>query len=223
MEADRKRWDENQKVLRQKLPKGLDFEDMKQLLLKHHAMVHSATMAQLDVWSYEDEIWQGLSDANARRIPAGHEHSIIWTLWHSARIEDITMSFLVAGHPEILITDRWLEKLNISLRKSGNNASDEDLAALNQSMDIAALRAYRQAVGRGTQKIIRSLNPETVKQKVDLARIQQLRETGAIVEAASDLIDYWSRRTIAGLLLMPATRHNFVHLNEAARIKRALI
>ena len=43
---------------------------------------------------------------------------------------------------------------------------------------------------------------------------------GAVVEEARDLIDYWGKRTIAGLLLMPATRHNLVHLNEALRLKR---
>ena len=37
---------------------------------------------------------------------------------------------------------------------------------------------------------------------------------------AVDLIVYWSKRDIAGLLLMPATRHNIVHLNEALRIKK---
>ena len=43
---------------------------------------------------------------------------------------------------------------------------------------------------------------------------------GAVLEVASDLIDYWAKRTIAGLLLMPATRHNLVHLNEALRLKQ---
>jgi hypothetical protein len=42
------------------------------------------------------------------------------------------------------------------------------------------------------------------------------KEIGAIDEQARFVTDYWSRRTIAGLLLLPATRHNFVHLNEAA-------
>jgi hypothetical protein len=36
-------------------------------------------------------------------------------------------------------------------------------------------------------------------------------------------VDYWSRRTVAGLLLMPPTRHCFLHLNEALRIKHALL
>ena len=57
---------------------------------------------------------------------------------------------------------------------------------------------------------------------VDPIRLQRLVDEGAVVEAASDLIAYWGRRNIAGLLLMPATRHNFVHLNEAFRLKQRL-
>jgi len=34
------------------------------------------------------------------------------------------------------------------------------------------------------------------------------------------VIDYWSGLTLAGLLLMPPTRHNFIHLNEALRLKQ---
>jgi hypothetical protein len=41
-----------------------------------------------------------------------------------------------------------------------------------------------------------------------------------VAEAASDILDYWGKRTKAGLLLMPATRHNFLHLNEAQRLKQ---
>ena len=35
-------------------------------------------------------------------------------------------------------------------------------------------------------------------------------------------MDYWGGKTFAGQLLMPATRHNFVHLNKAMRVKQKL-
>jgi hypothetical protein len=47
-----------------------------------------------------------------------------------------------------------------------------------------------------------------------------MRDEGAVVEAARGLLDYWGKRNIAGLLLMPATRHNLVHLNEALQLKQ---
>jgi hypothetical protein len=74
-------------------------------------------------------------------------------------------------------------------------------------------------VGRGTRQLVRQLEPDELAQKVDPARLQRLLDEGAVVEQARWLIDYWSRRTIAGLLLMPPTRHNMVHLNESLRLK----
>ena len=40
--------------------------------------------------------------------------------------------------------------------------------------------------------------------------------------SAREIVDYWGGLTIAGLVLMPPTRHNFVHLNEALRIRQKL-
>jgi len=45
-------------------------------------------------------------------------------------------------------------------------------------------------------------------------------DEGAVVEAARPIADYWAKRNVASLLLMPATRHNLVHLNEALELKR---
>ncbi len=100
--------------------------------------------------------------------------------------------------------------------------SMEALIALSETIEIEALRAYRLAVGRRTRTIIQGLQPNDFNQKVDATRIQRIWDDGAVVAAASEIVDYWSKRTIAGLLLMPATRHNFLHLNEALRIKQKL-
>ena len=112
------------------------------------------------------------------------------------------MNMLVAGRPEILIDGNWQDKMHISAHDSGNNVSQADIVTLSQAMDLDALRAYRQAVGRGTQTIIKALKPGDVGQNVDVARIQQVRDSGAVVAAASDIMDYWQRQTIAGLLLI---------------------
>jgi hypothetical protein len=40
-----------------------------------------------------------------------------------------------------------------------------------------------------------------------------------VAEGAGYLLDYWGKQKVAGLLLMPATRHLMVHLNEAVRLK----
>jgi hypothetical protein len=58
------------------------------------------------------------------------------------------------------------------------------------------------------------------RQPVDPARIQRIWDEGVLVKAAQGVADYWANRDIAGLLLMPASRHCLTHLNEALKIKR---
>ena len=53
-------------------------------------------------------------------------------------------------------------------------------------------------------------------------RIQTNADQSDVLPEASGVLEYWSRRTMAGLLLMPATHHNLTHLNEAVRIKHCL-
>jgi hypothetical protein len=109
--------------------------------------------------------------------------------------------------------------MKIKVRDTGNTMDTEGVVDLSNKIDIAALRAYRVAVGRGTREIVKQIQPHELKNKVDPARLQRVREEGAVDEEASWLIAYWSKRNIAGFLLMPATRHNLVHLNESLRLK----
>ncbi len=190
-----------------------------QLFLSQHAMLHSAKMAQTALWSFEDEILGGLAEEQIRRIPRACDHSIAWLIWHIARCEDITMNLLVAGSPQILLRDNWLGPLKITICDTGNAMDEEAIVRFGNAVDIEALRAYRVAVGRRTREIARQLRPEELKQKVTPSRLQQVRDQGAVAEAASGIVEYWGKRTVAGLLLMPATRHNLVHLNEAFQLK----
>ena len=46
---------------------------------------------------------------------------------------------------------------------------------------------------------------------------------GGLIPEAVGILSNWSKRTIARLLLMPPTRHNFLHLNEVLRIKQQVL
>lgn len=208
-----------QTELRQVLTSASQFEKAIQLFLHQHAMLHSAKMAETEPWSFEDEVLNDMPEERVRRIPTNNEHSLAWLMWHMARCEDITMNLLVAGSPQVLLRDNWLERLKVTVCDTGNAMDSEELAAFSQVIDIEALRGYRLVVGRRTRAIIQQLQPQDLKRKVDPARIQQVWDERAVLEAAHDIVDYWSKRDVAGLLLMPATRHNLTHLNEALQLK----
>lgn len=222
MDPNRKAWNEGQQKLQQALAHPQDRQQAISLFLSQHAMVHSAKISPAGLWSLEDEVLEGLSEADFRCIPPGCEHSIVWTLWHLARIEDVTMNLLVAGSPQLFDAENWPAKLQVTVRETGNALDEAGILDLSASLPLDGLRAYRVAVGRRTREIVRQLQPSDFKQRVDPVRLEWIMSEGAMEPAARGLIDYWGKRTIAGLLLMPPTRHNFIHLNEIARLRAKL-
>jgi len=219
MDSNRKLWNSRQKILRQTLTSAENHKMARELVLDQHAMVHSARMSKSGLYSFEDEILQDMSEKSIRCIPGKYHHSVAWIIWHMARIEDVTMNLLVAEERQVLYQDSWLERMRIDIGDTGNGMTDKDVADLSAIIDIKALKAYRLAVGRKTRRIIKNLEDRQLKQKVKPSSLQQIWHEQAMRKNAKGIVDYWSRRTIAGLLLMPPTRHCFLHLNEASRIK----
>lgn len=222
MEAYRKAWNRRQTQFRDLLRSYTDHEAAMAIFRSQHAQLHSAEMSGTEPWSFEDWICDSLGEAEYRQVPTGYVHSLAWILWHVARIEDVTMNMLVAGRAQVFTEGGWMKRMGVDIRHTGNAMDAAAVEALSTAFDLAALRAYRQAVGRRTQQIASRLGLEALQEKVDPVRLEQVRAEGTVVEAASEVLDYWSTRDIAGLLLMPATRHVFLHFNEALRLKRKL-
>ena len=221
MDPNRKLWNDKQQKLRRALAANQHSHAI-ECFLTQHAMVHTKKMSRMDLWSFEDEIWHESTPATIRTIPPKGDHSIAWILFHIARVEDITMNMLVAGTPQLYMLDKWGRKLNSTTHHSANKMDNESVANLSSALDIDALRDYRLAVGRRTREIVKQILPGELSQKVDPARLQKVLDEGAVTREAIEIVNYWGKRTIAGLLLMPPTRHNFLHLNEAFRIKQKL-
>lgn len=128
------------------------------------------------------------------------------------------MNILIAGEPQILYSGNWLEKMGAVIHDTGNAMNEREIEVFGNSIDMQSIRDYRISVGRKTRNIIKSMKVEDLKKRVESERLQRIMEEGAVVEEARWLIDYWGKKTFSGLLLMPATRHNLVHLNESMRV-----
>jgi len=218
-ETKRKQLNKNQTRLRDLLTSDKNHDLAIEMFLDHHAQLHSARVAQPD-WSLEDAILDELTGDQIRTIPPKGEHSLAWLFWHMARIEDITMNLLVAGTSQIFSEGGWIEHIEIDLHHAGNAMSENNMLEFSQGVNVAQLREYRVQVGRRTQEIAKGLKLEDLKRKVTAEGIQKVWDQAALLENATGIADYWSKRNVTGLLLMPATRHNIVHLNEALKIKK---
>ncbi len=49
-------------------------------------------------------------------------------------------------------------------------------------------------------------------------RLKRLAEDGTVRAQATWLLEYWGGHPKTNLLLMPATRHSFVHFNQVGRM-----
>ncbi len=223
LESYRKLLLKQQTELRRMMMSFDQHDRVMKLFFDQHSMLHSAKITPAGGWSFEDAILDDMTEAQVRRIPQDEDHSAAWLLWHTARCEDITLNMLVAGSPQVLDLGGWLQRLKITVRDTGNAMDKQEMANFGNSVDIQELRGYRLAVGVRTQEIVRGLGPADLRQKVNPARLQRVTDEGAVVPAAHGIIEYWGRRNFAGLLLMPATRHNIIHLNEALQVKRKLL
>jgi hypothetical protein len=161
-----------------------------------------------------------LTEVEFRCIPQGEEHSIAWCMWHLARIEDITMNVLIADSAQIMSQADWARCLHSPMQDTGNLISLEGVQGLSEKVGFADLRAYRSTVGQRTREIVSQLGSADIKRKPAPERLQRLLDEGAVLPTTTGLLDYWGSLTMAGLLLMPPTRHAMIHLHEMLTLKR---
>ena len=136
MDQHRKTWNKRQTEFRDLLLRYDQHQTAISMFLSQHAQLHIADMAGTEPWSFEDAVFEGLTDVQSRVIPANGEHSIAWAIWHIARIEDVTMNILVNGSEQVYIRDNWLERMKIAVRSTGN------------IMDVPQVKALSQAIRR---------------------------------------------------------------------------
>lgn len=194
-------------------------DNVKTMFLTLHSKLHlseSAETAPNEV----DALLNDLACDEYRVMPTAKDETIAWSLWHLARIEDITMNILVAGEDQIF-NENWKKKLNAPIVNTGNSLTDDEIMELSRLLDISALLAYRNAVGKRTYNIVKNFSGVDLTRKVSLQGIDMIRQAGGVTEQKDSfwLLDYWGKKDIAGILLMPPTRHAILHLNDCGAWK----
>jgi len=219
---DLKHWNEKLQELRKIILKPEEIDKTKKLCLELHEMVHMGKMSNINVKTFEDELWENLDEETIRTATNEKGRTIVYGIWHSTRIEDITMNILVADFKQVFEEEDWLQKINSSIKDTGNALTKEEILEFSKYININQLKEYRIAVGRKTRKIINNLNGTDLNRKMKKERLQRILDEGAVenVEAANWLIEFWGKKNVAGILLMPVIRHHVVHINESLRAKK---
>ncbi|MEK4045233.1 DinB family protein [Paenibacillus sp. FSL H8-0048] len=221
----RNHWNRQHKMLSRIITNPKAHTEAVAIILELHTALFASEESNGQQATYEDTLWDTLLESTARSYPVqtpGSRNSIVWHLWHSARIEDITMNILGADCEQVLYSGQYARRLEVPYVHSGNGMSEQDVAALSREVNLGALTEYRRAVARRTRSILSSLEPGQLGRKATPAQFERVREEKAVLDSEQWLMDYWGGKTFAGHVLMPATRHNFVHLNKAIQVKQKL-
>lgn len=216
-----KLWNPKQALLREIINKPDRFDEAIELCLEMHSLVHTSEMSGTNISTFEDELWDGLDEFSFRTMPTIKDATIAWNLWHLTRIEDITANILIADDIQVINRDNWLDKMNVTVCDTGNAMTDEEIEALSLAINMKELRNYRIAVGRKTREIIKQLQAKDMKRKMEPAGLQRIFDEGGVlrVKGSEWLVDFWGKKTVAGILLMPITRHQIVHINDSLKLK----
>jgi hypothetical protein len=215
-----KEWNEKQSKLKEFLTTEKTFDKGIELLLEMHGLLHDKKIYKNIVETYYNTLWGDLKEETCKII-SSKETSILWNIWHITRIEDIVANVLIGDKEEIFNTEIQTN-LKIRIKDTGNAMAYSEIELFNNNVNIKALNDYRIKVGKQTTKIIKGLKYADMKRKVKKEQLEKIKQNGGVLDTEKSiwLLDFWGKKNIFGLIMMPITRHQIVHLNDCLIIKK---
>ena len=194
--------------------------DMVTFFLVQHGQLHAAEGG--GPGTYCDRVFAGLTDEQMRARPGGGVNSLVWLLWHMARVEDAALNLVVSDGRQVL-DDDWARRMNIASRTIGTGMSEGEAADVSKRADVGAVHAYRAAVAQRTRNVVRILRADTWEELLGLADTSRAAAAGAYAPntAWTEGVGYrpWQGHSRAAQLAGSAIRHNALHLGEAVTVR----
>jgi hypothetical protein len=158
-----------------------------------------------------DMFLRGLDDDQLRHQPKEGLNSIAWYLWHTSRWQDFANTLIQENRRQVL-DDSWIARLNVSRRDVGTGMTRDECTTFNQLVDVAAVKAYWDAVGDAVRSVARSVPIEDLSTPVDVNRLHRMKDDGTLAnERAMWLPSFLEGKNKAWFLSM-AVWHTAEHL-----------
>ena len=210
---------EKHKQLNSIIRQSNKIEQAKEMFLEIHASLHISKISGTRP-NEVDSLINDLCDNEYAIMPTSKDETIAWVMWHISRIEDLTMGILAADGDQ-LFNESWRQRMNVSITDTGNAQTDDEIMNLSKNINIEELLNYRNKVGNRTREIVSSLTQDDMKRKVLPKAIEKILSEGGVTRQQDSmwLLDFWGKKDVAGILLMPPTRHVMLHLNDCCKWK----
>ncbi len=210
-----KEWSALNKKMQLLLRKKDTFTDGISVCLELRNTLSDALKKLCDKLSDEQYSLMPYPDANGY-----HCKTIAYSIWHMARIEDITAHTLICGDEQVLFRDDYLKASCSPIITTGNELVRDEITAFSQSLNITGLLRYASDVKESTDKLLSRLSYEDSKRRFTSNDKERVIASKSVSEDENAvwLIDYWCGKDIAGIIKMPFTRHLIMHIEAMMRI-----
>lgn len=181
-----------------------------QLVLQGHASVHAEMQT----------ILAKVPATRLRTRPHAEMNSMVWSIWHSIRSEDACISRFVVPMQQVLTTGNWNVRMGISYIGDGFGMSSADVTTLSNTIDVAALAAYGQAVA--AQSATLATYAAGWDSMVPFSDVEVRSVCATYADLAHDdvasTIEYMGSMTKGAYLLKHLYGHTQYHLGEMSAI-----
>ena len=189
--------------------------DLLAFFLTQHAAVHTRDVGGRP--TLVERVFE-LDDAKMRVRPGPGLNSLVWLLWHMARTEDAAVNAVVARRDQVL-DDDWIRRMKVPWRIIGTGMTDDEVGEMTARADVAAVRAYRSAVGLRTREVVSALRTAAWEEIVGVEDIRRGAAVGAFRDWVEGASHPWLGWTRTEQLASSALRHNAAHTGEAVTIR----
>jgi hypothetical protein len=193
--------------------------DARDLLIEEHSAVHSAAVGGNKA-SMAERTFGGLTDDQMRVRPREDLNSLAWLMWHISRAEDVMANIVINGRSQVL-DDGWLPRLKIERRDFGIGMTKPEVSELSAAVDIAALRDYRDAVGRRTRDILGAYGPKDWEGDIEAAALERAGALGCFGTRTEALVKAFTGRPRRAILSGIVVMHSAMHMGEGATVRTA--
>ena len=213
---------EEHKALNKVIRKRQSTKEAINIFLDIHKQLHPTNIKDREE-NETDRLFGDLEPREYAIMPGKDDETIAWVVWHIARIEDLTMGILAARGNQLFDED-WSRRINSPIKDTGNALTDEEIMAFSKQVNCKELLNYRSAVGERTREIVSRFTYEDMIRDVNQADLMKIKVEGGVTSQKDSewLLEFWGSKDVAGLLLMPPTRHVMLHLNDCCKWKERI-
>lgn len=214
-----KEWTEINKEMQLLLRKKDAFSDGIEVCLKLRNTLSDAVQELCGRLS--DEQYSLMPYPNAKGY---HCKTIAYSIWHMARIEDITAHTLIVNDKQVLFKGSHSEEIGSPIITTGNELVGDEIVTFSKGLNIAGLLRYAGDVRASTDELLRDLSFDDTKRGFDDEDRRRIIASRCVSEDENAvwLIDYWCGKDVSGIIRMPFTRHLIMHIEAMMRIARKI-